>query len=182
MAAPKYLFRHSLAFFGRKAILFRNLASRDGKECIRGNPMNGVAHVPPRPKVLKKGPPNTACINDGRISRAADGMVTRRASTDAAAGGTLLLKPNIDKLELDVASLRLQLEMSVEVLAERCKPWCTPAAPRRGLQNMYVQTVQQTHLGSDLDFGVGSDGAGIARDFHGGLRACQKDAYPMPTW
>ena len=67
-------------------------------------------------------------------------------------GGPLALVQNGDMIELDVAGRRLHLEVSDEELAERRKLWVAPEAPKRGYQKLYVETVQQAHLGADLDF------------------------------
>ena len=44
--------------------------------------------------------------------------------------------------------------------------WKPPALPERGWQRLYVQHVQQSHLGADLDFLVGHSGSRVARDSH----------------
>jgi len=41
-----------------------------------------------------------------------------------------------------------------------------PPAPTRGYQKLYVEHVQQAHLGADLDFLVGKSGAAVPRDSH----------------
>jgi dihydroxy-acid dehydratase len=92
--------------------------------------------------------------------------VVLHTSPEAAAGGTLALVQNGDMIELDVAGRRLHLEVSDEVLAERRKLWVAPKAPTRGYQKLYVETVQQAHLGADLDFLVGGSGAAVPRDSH----------------
>jgi dihydroxy-acid dehydratase len=133
----------------------------------RGYPgMAEVGNMPLPPKVLKKGITDMVRISDGRMSGTAYGTVVLHTSPEAAAGGTLALVQNGDMIELDVAGRRLHLEVSDEVLAERRKLWVAPEAPKRGYQKLYVETVQQAHLGADLDFLVGGSGAGIPRDSH----------------
>ena len=133
----------------------------------RGYPgMAEVGNMPLPPKVLKKGITDMVRISDGRMSGTAYGTVVLHTSPEAAAGGTLALVQNGDMIVLDVAGRRLHLEVSDEVLAERRKLWVAPEAPKRGYQKLYVETVQQAHLGADLDFLVGGSGAGIPRDSH----------------
>jgi len=105
-------------------------------------------------------------ISDGRMSGTAYGTVVLHTSPEAAAGGNLALVENGDMIELDVAGRRLHLEVSDEILAERRSRWVAPQAPLRGYQKLYVETVQQAHLGADLAFLVGGSGAGIPRDSH----------------
>jgi dihydroxy-acid dehydratase len=133
----------------------------------RGYPgMAEVGNMPLPPKVLKKGITDMVRISDGRMSGTAYGTVVLHTSPEAAAGGPLALVQNGDMIELDVAGRRLHLEVSDEVLAERRTLWVAPEAPKRGYQKLYVETVQQAHLGADLDFLVGGSGAGIPRDSH----------------
>ena len=40
------------------------------------------------------------------------------------------------------------------------------AAPTRGWAKLYVDHVQQAHLGADLDFLVGSSGSQVSRESH----------------
>ena len=128
--------------------------------------MAEVGNMPLPPKVLKKGITDMVRISDGRMSGTAYGTVVLHTSPEAAAGGPLALVQNGDMIELDVAGRRLHLEVSDEELAERRKSWVAPDAPKRGYQKLYVETVQQAHLGADLDFLVGGSGAGIPRDSH----------------
>ena len=85
---------------------------------------------------------------------------------EAAAGGPLALVRNGDKIELDVPQRRLHLEMSDEELARRRTEWEAPTPPDRGYYKLYVDHVQQAHLGADLDFLVGNSGAAVPRDSH----------------
>jgi len=69
-------------------------------------------------------------------------------------------------IELDVRARRLHLEVSDEELARRRAAWVPPPLPERGWQKIYVEHVQQAHLGADLDFLVGSSGSAVPRDSH----------------
>lgn len=133
----------------------------------RGYPgMAEVGNMPLPPKVLRKGITDMVRISDARMSGTAYGTVVLHTSPEAAAGGPLALVRDGDFIELDVASRRLHLEVSDEELARRRAAWVAPEKPKRGWYKLYVDHVQQAHLGADLDFLVGSSGAGIPRDSH----------------
>jgi dihydroxy-acid dehydratase len=133
----------------------------------RGYPgMPEVGNMPLPPKVLRKGITDMVRISDARMSGTAYGTVVLHVSPEAAAGGTLALVKTGDMIELDVAARKLHLDVSDKELAERRKQWQAPVAPRRGWYKLYVEHVQQSHLGADLDFLVGGSGADVPRDSH----------------
>ncbi|WP_140626772.1 L-arabinonate dehydratase [Methylibium rhizosphaerae] len=133
----------------------------------RGYPgMAEVGNMPLPPKVLRKGITDMVRISDARMSGTAYGTVVLHTSPEAAAGGPLALVKDGDIIELDVAARRLHLEVSDEELARRRAAWVEPERPKRGWYKLYVDHVQQAHLGADLDFLVGASGAGIPRDSH----------------
>lgn len=133
----------------------------------RGYPgMSEVGNMPLPPKVLRKGVTDMVRISDARMSGTAYGTVVLHTSPEAAAGGPLALVKSGDMIELDVPARRLHLEVSDEELARRRADWQAPALPARGWQRLYVQHVQQAHLGADLDFLVGGSGAAVPRDSH----------------
>ena len=133
----------------------------------RGYPgMAEVGNMPLPPKVLRKGITDMVRISDARMSGTAYGTVVLHTSPEAAAGGPLALVRNGDVIELDVAARRLHLEVSDEELARRREAWVEPERPKRGWYKLYVDHVQQAHLGADLDFLVGASGADIPRDSH----------------
>ena len=133
----------------------------------RGYPgMAEVGNMPLPPKVLRKGITDMVRISDARMSGTAYGTVVLHTSPEAAAGGPLALVRSGDIIELDVAARRLHLEVSDEELARRRADWQPPEPPKRGWYKLYVDHVQQAHLGADLDFLVGGSGAGVPRDSH----------------
>lgn len=69
-------------------------------------------------------------------------------------------------IELDVPARRLHLDVSEAELARRRAAWIPPAAPKRGWYKLYVDHVQQAHLGADLDVLVGGSGVDLPRDSH----------------
>ena len=133
----------------------------------RGYPgMAEVGNMPLPPKVLKKGITDMVRISDARMSGTAYGTVVLHTSPEAAAGGPLAIVQDGDMIELDVAGRRLHLDVSDEEIARRLAGWKAPTPPTRGWYKLYVDHVQQAHLGADLDFLVGGSGAPIPRDSH----------------
>ncbi len=133
----------------------------------RGYPgMAEVGNMPLPPKVLKKGITDMVRISDARMSGTAYGTTVLHTSPEAAAGGPLAVVQNGDMIELNVPERKLHLEISDEELARRLAAWQAPEKPKRGWYKLYVETVQQAHLGADLDFLVGGSGAGVPRDSH----------------
>lgn len=133
----------------------------------RGYPgMAEVGNMPLPPKVLKKGITDMVRISDARMSGTAYGTTVLHTSPEAAAGGPLAVVQNGDIIELNVPERKLHLEISDEELARRLAAWKAPQKPQRGWYKLYVETVQQAHLGADLDFLVGGSGAAVPRDSH----------------
>ena len=133
----------------------------------RGYPgMAEVGNMPLPPKLLKRGITDIIRISDARMSGTAYGTVVLHVSPEAAAGGTLALVRNGDFIELDVANRRLHLDVSEEELAQRRAEWKAPTSPARGWTKLYVDHVQQAHLGADLDILVGGSGDEVGRDSH----------------
>jgi L-arabonate dehydrase len=71
-----------------------------------------------------------------------------------------------DSVTLDVAERLIRLDVDDASLARRRAQWNAPPLPERGWERLYVEHVQQAHLGADLDFLVGHSGARVARDSH----------------
>lgn len=128
--------------------------------------MAEVGNMPLPPKVLQKGITDMVRISDARMSGTAYGTVVLHTSPEAAAGGPLAVVRDGDMIELDVAGRRLHLDISDEELASRLQQWQAPESPKRGWYKLYVDHVQQAHLGADLDFLVGKSGAAVPRESH----------------
>jgi L-arabonate dehydrase len=66
-----------------------------------------------------------------------------------------------------VENRRLHLDVPPEVLANRKAAWQAPEPhTQRGYVRLYLDHVQQAHLGADLDVLVGKSGAGVKGDLH----------------
>ncbi|MDH5829568.1 dihydroxy-acid dehydratase [Luteimonas sp. M1R5S18] len=133
----------------------------------RGYPgMAEVGNMPLPPKLLRRGITDLVRISDARMSGTAYGTVVLHVSPEAAAGGPLALVREGDVIELDVPGRRLHLDVTDAELARRRAEWTPPPAPARGWSKLYVDHVQQAHLGADLDFLVGGSGDTVAGDSH----------------
>jgi L-arabonate dehydrase len=128
--------------------------------------MAEVGNMPLPPKLLRRGITDILRISDARMSGTAYGSVVLHVSPEAAAGGPLALVQNGDFIEVDVPGRRLHLDVSEPELAKRRAAWKAPEAPKRGWYKLYVDHVQQAHLGADLDVLVGGSGADVKRDSH----------------
>ncbi|HET6157969.1 MAG TPA: L-arabinonate dehydratase [Dongiaceae bacterium] len=118
-------------------------------------------------KVLKKGITDMVRISDARMSGTAYGTVVLHTSPEAAAGGPLALVKDGDMITLDVAGRKLHLEVSDAELAKRRAQWKAPKPPMEsGYQKLYIDHVLQADKGADLDFLIGSRGAGIPPESH----------------
>jgi dihydroxy-acid dehydratase len=128
--------------------------------------MAEVGNMPLPPKLLRRGITDILRISDARMSGTAYGSVVLHVSPEAAAGGPLALVQNGDFIEVDVPARRLHLDVHEAELARRRAAWKPPEAPKRGWYKLYVDHVQQAHLGADLDVLVGGSGASVTRDSH----------------
>jgi dihydroxy-acid dehydratase len=128
--------------------------------------MAEVGNMPLPPKILRRGITDMVRISDARMSGTAYGTVVLHASPEAAAGGTLALVRTGDMIELNVPARTLHLDVSEAELAKRRAAWSPAATPTRGWYKLYVDHVQQAHLGADLDVLVGGSGCHVPRDSH----------------
>lgn len=118
-------------------------------------------------KLLEKGVKDLVRISDGRMSGTAYGTVILHVAPESAIGGVLGLVENGDYIELNVPERKLHLDVSEEELEKRRQSW-SPDLPKvdRGYVKLYMEHVQQAHLGVDLDILVGKSGADPGRDNH----------------
>ena len=134
----------------------------------RGYPgMAEVGNMGLPPKLLANGVRDMVRISDARMSGTAYGTVVLHVAPEAAAGGPLALVADGDRIELDVAGARLNLDVTREELDRRARSFePPPPAAGAGYQGLYVEHVQQADLGADLDFLVGCRGAQVPRESH----------------
>ncbi|MEO0340753.1 MAG: dihydroxy-acid dehydratase, partial [Bacteroidota bacterium] len=129
--------------------------------------MAEVGNVDLPAKLLADGVKDMVRISDGRMSGTAFGTVVLHVSPESSIGGTLALVQNGDVIELDVANRKLHLDISDEEMERRKAAWVAPEPHSdRGYLKLYVDHVQQSHLGADLDFLVGNSGSEVKRNVH----------------
>jgi len=129
--------------------------------------MPEVGNVDLPEKLLRRGIKDMIRISDGRMSGTAAGTVVLHVSPESAIGGTLALVKNGDMIELDVDKRKLHLDISDSELQTRRAAWVAPSAmAARGYVKIYINHVQQAHLGADLDILQGGSGDVVTRDLH----------------
>jgi dihydroxyacid dehydratase/phosphogluconate dehydratase len=134
----------------------------------RGYPgMPEVSNLPLPAKLLAAGVRDMVRICDGRMSGTAYGTVVLHVTPEAAAGGPLAKVRTGDMIVLDVPGRRLEVEAADlddrPPAPEAVKAF---AAPTRGWEKLYVETVGPASTGADLDFLVGSSGDRVSRESH----------------
>lgn len=118
-------------------------------------------------KILKKGIKDMVRISDGRMSGTAYGTVVLHVSPESSIGGVLGLVQSGDYIVLDVPNRKLHLEVGDAELEKRRAAWSPPKPhTNRGYVDLYIRTVEQSHLGADLDFLSGKSGSNVNRDAH----------------
>jgi L-arabonate dehydrase len=136
-----------------------------GPKGYPGMPEVGNMGIPK--KLLLQGVNDMVRISDGRMSGTAFGTVVLHVSPEAAVGGTLGVIQNGDIITLDVSNRTLQVHLSDEELQARKQSWQPlPLATERGYVRLYLDHVQQAHLGADLDLLRGQSGHEVLRDSH----------------
>jgi len=129
--------------------------------------MAEVGNVDLPEKLLRKGIKDMIRISDGRMSGTAAGTVVLHVSPESAIGGTLALVKDNDMIELDVEQRKLHLEVSNEELEKRKKEWSPPKSmTTRGYVKLYIDHVQQAHLGADMNILNGGSDGEVTRDLH----------------
>jgi dihydroxy-acid dehydratase len=70
-------------------------------------------------------------------------------------------------ISLDVKNRSLNVEVSTEEMTRRKKNFSFPKpVTERGYVKLYIDHVQQAHLGADMDFLTGGSGSEVLRDSH----------------
>ena len=129
--------------------------------------MPEVGNMPIPAALVKQGVRDMIRVSDARMSGTAYGTVILHVSPEAQAGGVLALVKTGDRIRVSASEGVLQLLVSDADLATRRAAWVPdPAHYTRGYAKLYVDHVQQAHLGADLDFLVGKDTRPVTRESH----------------
>jgi len=113
-----------------------------------GMPEAGAFPIPKKLAGLK----DMVRISDARMSGTAFGTVVLHVSPESAAGGPLGLVRDGDRIELNTDRRQLNLLVDPRELERRRPERKPPAGPDRGYERLYLDHVQQAHLGCDFDF------------------------------
>jgi len=136
-----------------------------GPKSYPGMPEVGNMGLPK--KMLAEGVTDMVRISDGRMSGTGFGTVVLHTSPEAAEGGVFSLIKDGDLIQLDVPSRKLMLLVPEEELSSRRKKASkVDSGPTRGYVRLYIEHVEQAHLGADFDFLKGGSGSEVTRDSH----------------
>ena len=96
---------------------------------------------------------SVALITDGRFSGASRGASIGHVSPEAAVGGPIALVEEGDIIKIDIPNMKLELDVSDEVLAERKAKW-QPREPKvtTGYLKRYAALVTSGNRGAILHF------------------------------
>jgi dihydroxy-acid dehydratase len=95
---------------------------------------------------------DVALITDGRFSGGSHGFVVGHITPEAFEGGLIALVQDNDIIELDVATKKMTLKVSEDVIAARKGKWQQPALKvSKGLLYKYAQCVKDASQGCVTD-------------------------------
>ena len=90
-----------------------------------------------------------ALITDGRFSGGSHGFVVGHVSPEAAVGGPLALLEDGDRITIDAAARRVDVDLTQTEFAERRKKWRPPASSvNKGVLAKYRSQVSSASLGA----------------------------------
>ena len=94
---------------------------------------------------------SVALITDGRFSGATRGAAIGHVSPEAAAGGTIALVEEGDRIAIDIPNCRIELKVSGEELASRRAKWvCPEPKVKTGYLARYAKLVSSADKGAIL--------------------------------
>ena len=110
-------------------------------------------HMPLPKFLMARGVTDVVRISDARMSGTSFGTVVLHISPEAAIGGPLAAVRTGDEIELNVPSRRLTLHVPDDEIQRRLQSR-TPHTPHysRGYGKLFLDHVEQAHLGCDFDF------------------------------
>jgi dihydroxy-acid dehydratase len=95
---------------------------------------------------------SVALITDGRFSGGTHGFVVGHITPEAVSGGLIGLVENDDIIELNVATKKMTLKVSEDIIAARKAKWVKPAPnATKGLLFKYAQSVKDASAGCVTD-------------------------------
>ena len=122
----------------------------------RGAPgMPEAGYLPIPRKLARAGVRDMVRISDARMSGTAFGAIVLHMVPEAQNGGPLALVQNGDRITLDLAARRIDVQVPDAELARRRAAWTPPPPPPgsgRGYLKLYLDSVLQADEGCDFDF------------------------------
>ncbi len=95
---------------------------------------------------------DVALITDGRFSGGSHGFVVGHITPEAFNGGLIALVQNDDIIEIDIATKKMTLKVSEEIIAERRSNWKQPLLKAtKGVLFKYANTVKNASEGCVTD-------------------------------
>ncbi len=95
---------------------------------------------------------DVALITDGRFSGGSHGFVVGHITPEAFNGGLIALVQNDDIIEIDIATKKMTLKVSEEIIAERRSNWKQPLLKAtKGVLFKYANTVKDASEGCVTD-------------------------------
>jgi dihydroxy-acid dehydratase len=180
-AASPHLFKHT-----GKAVVFENIEDfkariddpdlpvdetsvlvlkNVGPKGYPGMPEVGNMNIPL--KLIEKGVKDMIRISDGRMSGTGFGTVVLHVSPEATLGGNFSVLETGDIITFDLEARSLNVDLSEAELNARKEKWIKPKnLVDRGYTGLYINNVEQAHLGADFHFLKGGSGSEVTRDSH----------------
>jgi dihydroxy-acid dehydratase len=124
-----------------------------GPTSSSGMPEAGYLPIPK--KLAEQGVKDMVRVSDARMSGTAFGTIVLHVSPESAVGGPLALVRNGDRIRLDTAGRRIDVQVSDEELAARRAAWVAPEPKpedRRGYRKLYMEDIEQAERGVDFAF------------------------------
>jgi L-arabonate dehydrase len=136
-----------------------------GPKGYPGMPEVGNMSLPK--KLIQKGVKDMVRVSDGRMSGTGFGTVVLHVSPEAATGNNFAVIRTGDVITLDVPNRSINAAVSDQEFEARKAQFIPPEpSADRGYVSLYIDHVQQAHLGADMDFLRGKSGSRIVRDSH----------------
>jgi dihydroxy-acid dehydratase len=128
-------------------LVLRNAGPKGGP----GMPEYGMLPIPDY--LLAQGVRDMVRISDARMSGTSYGACVLHVAPEAFTGGPLALVQTGDRITLDVAARKLDIEISQRTLQERRAGWQPPVAKfARGYGALYSEHITQANEGCDFEF------------------------------
>jgi len=122
-----------------------------GPKAVPGMPEWGMIPIPK--KLRAKGITDMVRISDARMSGTSFGTVILHVAPEAALGGVFALIQHGDRITIDVANRKVEVEITDEEIMKRKQLWKAPLENhKRGYPKLFIREVLQANEGCDFEF------------------------------